>query len=163
MVPSEKSRAGRGYLGAGGEEIPNLGQTDVTLEVKDGPTGQFRFQGPPVRKPLLSVSACNDKGNLVVFDGNASVIIPRAAPELADLRRLVHKVQNKIPLKRRNGVFTMMVRQPVGPHANPTRLRPGVPPGAGGGPATRPTQAKAGEGNNGSRPPAQGFGGQGRR
>ena len=49
----------------------------MTLE--GGQEGRFTFQAAPVRKPLLAVSSVNDKGNLVLFDGDESYIIPGKA------------------------------------------------------------------------------------
>ena len=38
------------------------------------------FQGVKVHKPLLAVSVVMDKGNIVVFDGSGSFILPNTCP-----------------------------------------------------------------------------------
>ena len=60
MMPSAGSRAGRTYLGPGGEPLRNLGEQRVELSVGDQ-RGLFTFQSANVRKPLLAVSSINDK------------------------------------------------------------------------------------------------------
>jgi hypothetical protein len=56
----------------------------------------------------MAVSSVNDKGNLVVFDGSGSFIIPGTQKELiSQLRALIQKVPDKVPLQRKNGVFHM--------------------------------------------------------
>ena len=39
-------------------------------------SSRVTFQGAKVRKPLLAVSGVIDKGNIVVFDGSGSFILP---------------------------------------------------------------------------------------
>ena len=57
---------------------------------------------------LVAVS----KGNPAWFDGERSYIIPGAAKELAELRALVQRVENKVPLHLKNGVFKMKAWTP---------------------------------------------------
>ena len=111
VKPSEKSKRGAGYLGAGGERIANLGELSTVLGVEGGPFAKFRFQAANVRKPLLSVSASNDKGNMVIFDEDGSFILPKGTAELKAIRALIRNAKLKIPLKRKNGVFTMTARR----------------------------------------------------
>ena len=63
--------------------------------------------GAPVRKPLLAVSSVNDKGTMVVFDSSGSFILPGKCPQVAAIRQLVQQAAGAIPLRRKNGVFTM--------------------------------------------------------
>ena len=72
---------------------------------------------PGVRKPLLAVSDVKKKGNMVVFDGPNSCIVPANAPEIAELRALVSKIRGKVPLQAKNGVYTMTAQR--------TSTRPG--------------------------------------
>ena len=60
-----------------------------------------------MRRPLLAVSGCNDRGNLVVFDNDDSAIISAKCPELAMIRKLVQQAKLKVNLKRRGGTYTM--------------------------------------------------------
>ena len=74
--------------------------------------GKFTFQAAPVHKPFLAVSSVNDKGNLVLFDGEASFIIPGKGPQVSQLRKLIQDMSGKIKLHRKNGVYTMRAWKP---------------------------------------------------
>lgn len=60
-----------------------------------------------MRKPLLAVSSVNDKGNMVVFDGAGSFIVPGRCPQVTAIRKLLKRATPAIPLHRRNGVYMM--------------------------------------------------------
>ena len=60
-----------------------------------------------VRKPLLAVSGCNDKGNAVFFDNENSCILSASAPELRQIRALVRQAKLKIRIQREGGTYTM--------------------------------------------------------
>ena len=108
VTDSPGSLAGQQFIGPTGDRINNEGQFTVPMRLNDGRNSQPRFQAGPVRKPLMAVSSVNDKGNLVVFDGNGSFIIPGTQKELiSQLRALIQKVPDKVPLQRKNGVFHM--------------------------------------------------------
>ena len=90
--------------------MPNIGQVRPELALENGLLGRFTFQAADgIREdgPLLAVSDVNSKGNPAWFDGERSYIIPGAAQELAELRALVQRVENKVPLHLKNGVFKM--------------------------------------------------------
>ena len=72
---------------------------------------------------MLAVSEVNAKGNPAWFDGERSYILPGGAPEISELRTIVQKVQHKVPLHLKNGVFKMHAWQPDGQAGFP---RPGV-------------------------------------
>ena len=77
--------------------------------------GQFTFQAADcIREngPLLAVSDLNAKGNPTWFDGERSYIIPGAAKELGALRAMIQKVEHKVPLHLKNGVFKMKAWMP---------------------------------------------------
>lgn len=112
VVDSPGSLSGQKYLGPGGEEIPNLGQISTLMSIEGQREGKFTFQAAPVRKPLLAVSSVNDKGNLVVFDGVESFIIPGKGPQVAQLRKLIQAIAGKIKLHRKNGVYHMRAWKP---------------------------------------------------
>ena len=65
------------------------------------------FEGAKVRKPLLDVSGVIDKGNIVVFDGNGSFILSGKCPGAAFVRKAAARVQGRIPLHAKKGVFVM--------------------------------------------------------
>ena len=112
LVDSPGSLAGQKYLGPAGEEIPNQGQMMTSMTIEGQREGRFTFQAAPVRKPLLAVSSVNDRGNLVVFDGSDSFIIPGKGPQVAQLRKLIQDMTGKIKLHRKNGVYTMRAWKP---------------------------------------------------
>ena len=53
-----------------------------------------------------------DKQKMVVFDHEGSFIVPRDAPELRQIRKLLVSAQGRIPLHRERGVFIMRTWQP---------------------------------------------------
>ena len=79
LTPSQGSVRGQRYVGPGGEKTDNVGE--LTMKVRTEQHGaedissRVTLQGAKVRKPLLAVSAVNDKGNILVFDGNGSFIL----------------------------------------------------------------------------------------
>ena len=76
----------------------------MTLE--GGREGRFTFQAAPVRKPLLAVSSVNGKGNMVIFDGENSYMIPgRNSPIVVKIRQLDQDGPGKKRLCRNNGVY----------------------------------------------------------
>ena len=64
-------------------------------------------QGAEVRKPLLAVSGVIDRGNIVVFDGSGSFILPGQCNGVASVRKAVTGVQGRIPLQAKHGVFVL--------------------------------------------------------
>ena len=113
LVDSPGSLAGQKYLGPSGEEIPNQGQLSISMILEGGREGRFTFQAAPVRKPLLAVSSVNDKGNMVIFDGESSYIIPGGATAaVTQIRKIVEDLPGKVKLHRKNGVYTMKAWQP---------------------------------------------------
>ncbi len=112
LVDSPGSLSGQKYLGLGGEEIPNLGQITASMTIEGQREGRFTFQAAPVRKPLLAVSSVNDEGNLVIFDGTESYIIPGKGLQVVQLRQLIQAMAGKIKLHRKNGVYTMRAWKP---------------------------------------------------
>ena len=47
------------------------------------------FQGAKVRKPLLAVSGVIDKGNIVVFAGSGSFILPSSCAGVASVSKVI--------------------------------------------------------------------------
>ena len=104
-------------MGPGGELITNDGELSVILDAES--TGaakplrtKMTFQAAKVRKPLLAVSSVIERGNLTIFDGVGSYIVTGSAEELKPIRDAVKAVKMKVPLREKNGVYVMNVRQP---------------------------------------------------
>ena len=71
------------------------------------------FLGAKVRKPLLAVSGVIDKGNIVVFDGSGSIILPSTCAGVASVRKAITGVlQGRIQLHAKNGVFVLRTWEP---------------------------------------------------
>ena len=130
VVPSEGSRKGQRFMGAGKDSkgIPNMGQMGIDMVLESGDNGTVEIQAAEVRKPLLSVSQVNKKGNPCWFDGERSWIIPKNAQALVQVRQLLANVPNKIPWRLEYGIFKMRSwkRAPVRSGEGPFQ-RPGNP------------------------------------
>ena len=50
-----------------------------------------------VRKTLLAVSGVLDKGNIVVFDGSGSFMLPISCAGVASTRKAITEVQKTFP------------------------------------------------------------------
>ena len=108
VTDSPGSLAGQIFVGPGNEKIPNEGQFVAPMRLDDGRITQSTYQAAQVRKPLMAVSSVNDKGNLLVFDEKGSFILPGINKGLiSQLRALIQKVPDKVPLHSKNGVFHM--------------------------------------------------------
>ena len=111
LVQSPGSLAGLAFNGPGSKErIPNLGQLDACRTLPNGQRGMVRFQAADIRKPLLAVSGTAAKGNMTIFDKEefgGGCIIPANSPELAEIRRLIQKAQNRIKLELTGGTYRM--------------------------------------------------------
>ena len=101
---SEGSIAGQKFIEPGGQTMPNEGQFRPGVVLETGDEGGINFQAAQVRKPLLSVSAINAKQNPVVFDGEKFYILPKACPQLAEIRRLIQLAPSKILLNIEKGI-----------------------------------------------------------
>ena len=109
-------------MGPGGQLIPNEGQMAPEVVVELGAVGRINFAAADVPKPLLAVSAVNAKGSPVWFDGSESFILPKGAPELAELRAIIKKMKLKIRLRQSKGTYTMRAwRKPPSPFQGPGR------------------------------------------
>ena len=95
--------------------MANLGQVRPRLLLENGIMADFTFQaaeGIRENGPLLAVSEVNAKGNPAWVDGERSYILPGGCKEIAELRALVAKMERKIPLHLKNGVFKLKAWQP---------------------------------------------------
>jgi hypothetical protein len=69
--PSEGSRKGMRYVGAGNEKIVNEGEVDFPFESLEGHRQSMIFQIAEVNKPLGSVAYFVDREFRVVYDQNS--------------------------------------------------------------------------------------------
>ena len=65
------------------------------------------FHGARVHKPLLAVSGVIDKGNIVVFDGSGSFILPNSCAGVGSVRKAITGVQGRIPLHAKKWSFRL--------------------------------------------------------
>ena len=109
LEPSDASRAGQTYAGAGAETIRNRGQRKVRIRLgsEGGPAANIKFQDAAVRRPILSVGESTEAGNLILFDQEASVIIPRGSPAIEEIRQIVRKAGNKLSMRKERNIFMM--------------------------------------------------------
>ena len=105
--PSEGSRKGQKFVGPGSERISNRGQKRVDIMTKDGIKSSVMFQDAPVRRPILAVSDSTKAGNMVLFDSDESVIIPRESVEGKAIRDLIKKARRKVKLECDQGVYQL--------------------------------------------------------
>ena len=116
LKPSKGSVKGQRYVGPGGERIDNLVELTVKVRAERHGGGDISsrvtFQGAKVRKPLLAVSGVIDKGNIVVFDGSGSFILPNTCAGVASVRKAFTEVQGRVPLHAKNGVFVLQTSEP---------------------------------------------------
>ena len=65
------------------------------------------FQDAKVRRPILAVSDSTKAGNLVAFDNDESVIMPRDCDERRQIRELIKKARRKVTLELEQGVYSI--------------------------------------------------------
>ena len=72
----------------------------------EGAVADTLWQAAEVRKPLMAVSSCEDRGNMCVFDREGSFILSANCPELAEIRRLIQMAKKKVRVKRVGGTYS---------------------------------------------------------
>ena len=93
IKPTERSIAGIGFRGAGGDRICNHGQREIKVKMADGKKGNSTWQVADVKRPLMSVAKMISAGNQVHLDGsNPRVVRPKG---------------DVIPLRKTGNVFLM--------------------------------------------------------
>ena len=102
---SEGSKRGQMFMGPGSEKIPNRGQKKVNVTTASGVRSRITFQDSPVRRPILAVSDSTKAGNLVAFDQDESVIIPRDSEEGVKIREIIARARRKVTLELEQGVY----------------------------------------------------------
>ena len=84
---TENSKAGEQFVAANGSVIENEGERSVEVHTLDGVKRSMVFQVTTVNKALASVARMNEKGNIVVFDGENSYIQNKQPGEVIPLRK----------------------------------------------------------------------------
>ena len=87
IKPTPRSKAGKGFRGAGGEQIANHGEQRVICKTKEGQTRRTTWQVADVRRPLMSVSRMAAAGNEIILNGHNPRVINKKTNEVTHLRR----------------------------------------------------------------------------
>ena len=112
----ESPKKGQKYVNATGGISHNKGQMRPRLLLETGMLGDFTFQNTDdIQKPLMAMSDVNSKGHIGFCDGDQSFIILGNDKLVEELRKLVAKIQNKVPLHLVNGTFKLRAWQPEAP------------------------------------------------
>ena len=101
MTESVGSKAGKRYLSATGEAIPNMGQKILYGKTREGQPRNITFQVAPVRKPLISVARMGDAGNDV---------------HLTDKPHIRNRLTGQVTALRREGktfILDLWIRHPT--------------------------------------------------
>ena len=106
VLPSDASRRGVVYQGPGKETIPNRGEFTEQAMTAEGIVVGTTWQDAEVRKPLMAVSACADKGNMTIFDQESSCILSAKSEEIAEIRRLIKQAKKKVVVHRVGGTYS---------------------------------------------------------
>ncbi len=69
LQESEGSKAGRRYVTANGQNVPNTGEKVVPMMTNEGLPLRVAWQVTDVVKPLLSVSKLEERGHIVIMGG----------------------------------------------------------------------------------------------
>ena len=93
---TEESKSGEQFVAANGSVINNEGERHVEMHTLDGVKRSMVFQVTTVNKALASVARMNEKGNVVVFDGDNSYIQNKVSGEV-------------IPMKKKQGSWVLEV------------------------------------------------------
>ena len=107
VVPSEASRRGVVYRGPRKDRIPNEGEFQEQIMTAEGAVANTLWQSADVRKPLMAVSSCEDRGNMCVFDQEGSCILSANCPELPQIRRLIQQATKKVKVHRAGGTYSL--------------------------------------------------------
>ena len=84
---NDKSRAGKGFVGAGGEKIKNYGEKRFVVQTEEGHERGTNWQIADVRRPLMSVGKMTQAGNEVRLSHADPHILNKKTGEITKLRR----------------------------------------------------------------------------
>ena len=98
---SDAQRRGVQYVGATGDQTPNLGEMHIQFWTPDGQQRVTTFQNAAVGMPILSIGLITDEGNDVTFTKNGGYILQKDTGFKTQMvRRLgVYFVQLRVPRK----------------------------------------------------------------
>ena len=107
LEDSPGSLAGQHYVGPGSQRIPNRRERNVKLRLgsADGRLSAIKFQDAKVRRPICSVGETTGVGNMVIFDKEESVYLPKGSPEIAMIRELVRSAKGKLTMQKEKNTF----------------------------------------------------------
>ena len=74
-TPTAKSKAGIGFRGAGGDQIPNYGKKAFKVKLADGTVLNSTWQVAGVKRPLMSVGKMLEAGNKVHLDSSSPRVV----------------------------------------------------------------------------------------
>ena len=105
----DSTKKGQRYAGPGKEIIVNRGQRHVRLRLggAQGPRVKATIQDAAVRRPILSVGDSESAGNMLIFDQQESAILPKGAPEIAQIRALLKKVASRLTMVKERNTYKL--------------------------------------------------------
>ena len=77
------------------------------LGSEQGQAACIKFQDAAVRRPILSVGESTGAGNMVLFDAEESVILPKGSPAIDEIRKILRLVKNKLPMRKEKHIYTL--------------------------------------------------------
>jgi hypothetical protein len=87
LEQTERSKAGRGFRGPGGEPIPTSGQRTTVIKTSEGQTRKTKWQVCPVKRALMSVAKLTEAGNTVHMSRKDPHILNEKTKEKTSLRK----------------------------------------------------------------------------
>ena len=87
IVPTARSKAGRGFCGPSGEHIKNYGQKKVEVKTAEGQVRMTTWQVASVKRPLMSVSRMTAAGNDVNLSDKQPHIVNKKNGQKTALRK----------------------------------------------------------------------------
>ena len=103
LTPSDASKAGRKFTGAGGDDIPAKGRRVTNGLTAQKATRKISWEVCPVKRPLLSVMKLTAAGNVVNMGKDSACIINQRTREVTPLRR-----------ERNVWILDMWIKKPAG-------------------------------------------------
>ena len=109
LEESPGSKVGQHFVGPGKDRLPNRGQRKARLRLctPTGPVAGLQFQDAEVRRPILSVGESIAAGNLIAFDQEESVILPKGCPEIEEIRAIIRRAKHKMPMEKDKNTFRL--------------------------------------------------------
>ena len=101
------SQQGQIFVGPGTQRLPNKGQRNVRMKLgaPNGKPAHIKFQEAKVRRAILSVGESTEAENMSVFGKVQSVMLPRGAPEIPQIRALIRQALSKLVMEKEKNTF----------------------------------------------------------